>query len=223
MLVKQIDQDDYVMKFSFSHPFLLFDVLKDALYKRSIAYLTRVLEVEEKVLSRLGIQVSYHSHNDALNFRLKQWRIDITDTKGDASLDEIGQEFTTVDLIAELNESIELVFQLWLKTFIPELIRDVLCDASIGEEHRQLTELLQIVIFNVTHGCYVQRIAKIAHVRNRGLVKFAAETATKCHAYIEGILASSSIQLLKDLIKDYVCEAGWDRSMVHDQSERNSR
>ena len=70
-----------------------------------------------------------------LNFGFEQGTVNLSDSKGDARLDEVTQELSSVDLVSEFDKSVQLFFQLWLERVKPELVRDEPCDALVGKEH----------------------------------------------------------------------------------------
>ena len=72
------------------------------------------------------------------DFRLEQRTVDIANSKGDASFDEVIEELASIDLVSVLDKSVKLIFQLGFKRIVPELIWDESTHSLVGKEHREL-------------------------------------------------------------------------------------
>ena len=64
-------------------------------------------------------------------FSLEQWRVDVSDSERYECFYKISQKPSSVDLITELYEGVQLDFELHLKAFLPELIGYVYCDCIV--------------------------------------------------------------------------------------------
>lgn len=66
--------------------------------------------------------------DNLFNFCFKKWCVNLADSERNASSNQVGEKFVSVNLISKLDKGVEMILKLRLQSFVPILVRDVLCD-----------------------------------------------------------------------------------------------